>query len=404
MKNKQNYNTVKVEIPIIGEYILTILDHMLIVKCIMDQTYQYSEFTYIANKYVMTSVNCRTGNIMRIMEEFCKANNCPKRVLREEIDKAEKLIKKSNDIKHEISEEVINENKNLKNDIAEYKKSISIYEDTIKTYNNLISDLESKFCAVLNELTQFKLKLNKHIDIISGKNDDEILSRKIRDKKSDDIVFTYEKIKEFMDSNSEQKNDSKCLINKFYEEFIKTLDKNELDISYDIFVDFLKDIYRNHKNIKINDENKLIYNIIYRKNIKKSINKLSIDRKSSKNMLDKSTVVNSRSSGCRNSKNKTYTRNIPITINDSKVILDMWKTMTARQISEIFPMYSVSQIGQYCSTHSDFVKIGTPKKLIDQLKSYNGTKTLQEMGKLCGRAPSNVKKLCKTYNILYKEL
>ena len=135
MKNKQNHNTVKVEIPIIGEYILVILDHMLIVKCIADQTYQYSEFTYIENKYIMTSVNCRSGNVMRIMEEFCKSYNCPKRILREEIEKAEKSVKKSNVIDSETYEEII----------STYENSIKTYNEVISGYANAILDIESKF-------------------------------------------------------------------------------------------------------------------------------------------------------------------------------------------------------------------------------------------------------------------
>ena len=88
MSKKQNHNTVKVEIPVEGDYILTILDYMLIVKRIFNETYQYSEFTNIADKYIMTSVNCKSGNVMRIMEDFCKSHNCPKRFFRDSFNYA----------------------------------------------------------------------------------------------------------------------------------------------------------------------------------------------------------------------------------------------------------------------------------------------------------------------------
>ena len=54
-----------------------------------------------------------------------------------------------------------------------------------------------------------------------------------------------------------------------------------------------------------------------------------------------------------NSDNCLYIR---ITDEDGEKILEMWKDMTARQISEQFPMYSISQISRYCRKYSTFRK------------------------------------------------
>lgn len=411
MSNKQNHNTVKVEIPVEGEYILTILEYILIVKRIFENTYQYSEFTNIEGKYIMTSVNCKNGNVMRIMEEFCKAHNCPKRVLHEEISKMEAL-KKINDDNFETYEKlknkslaIIKENKKLKNDVDKYEEAILIWTDTVNSYNNLIlgyshiiTDLESQVNDMHNKLNKFRLLLNEHTEILSGKKDNEILSKKIRDEKSNNIIFMYEKIKEFMDINSEAKNDSTCMINKFYEEFIKSVSKEGINISYDMFVDYLKDIYRNKPDIIIS--NNTISNIIYMKNNNLK-NKTLENKNSSSTILNKSEIATTHNPRICKTKYTKRSHWKQINDNDGKQMLSMWKTMTAKEISKKFPIYDISQISNYCRKNSDFVKRGISKEFIDELRSYNGTKTIAELTKIYGNR--NLKRLCKNHNIPYKE-
>lgn len=406
MSNKQNHNTVKVEIPVEGEYILTILEYILIVKRIFENTYQYSEFTNIEGKYIMTSVNCKNGNVMRIMEEFCKAHNCPKRVLHEEINKAESN-KKISDVNFKLYENLKNqstiitkENEKLKKDIVKYEESILILEDTINGYNELISgyidvitDLELQVNSVHDKLNKFKLLLHEHTEILSGKKDKEIC-----DKKSNDIIFMYEKIKEFMDINSESKDNSTCMINKFYEEFIKSVSKEGIVISYNIFVDYLKDIYRNKPDIVI--DNNTISNIIYVKNNKLK-NKPLKNKNISSTILDKSAIATTNNPRICKTKYTKRSRWVRITDNDGKEMLSMWKTMTAKEISKKFPIYDISQISNYCRKNSDFVKRGISKEFIDELRSYNGTKTIAELTKIYGNR--NLKRLCKNHNIPYKE-
>ena len=93
MANKNNHNVVTIKIPLEGEYILSIGNHMLIIKEVDEGIFQFSEFTKFTDNYRMTSVNCNSSKPIRIMEEFCKSHNCPKRILREEISKAEKSFK-----------------------------------------------------------------------------------------------------------------------------------------------------------------------------------------------------------------------------------------------------------------------------------------------------------------------
>ena len=128
MGNK-NYNTVNVEVPVAGEYILTINEHMLIVKCIDETMKQYSEFTKIENSYIMTSVNYRSGNIMRFMEEFCKIHNCPKKILRDALNEAnEEFNNRYHNIYYSDLDDLKQENKSLKIKLSELEETINIYK------------------------------------------------------------------------------------------------------------------------------------------------------------------------------------------------------------------------------------------------------------------------------------
>ena len=75
--------------------------------------------------------------------------------------------------------------------------------------------------------------------------------------------------------------------------------------------------------------------------------------------------------------------------------------MTGKEIVEKFPMYNNVQIMNYCRRHSDFLKQAVPKDIIEKLKSYNGTKTLNELYEIYPY--HNIKRLCKNHNIKYKE-
>jgi hypothetical protein len=95
--------------------------------------------------------------------------------------------------------------------------------------------------------------------------------------------------------------------------------------------------------------------------------------------------------------------NTRINKEDGKIILELWKTMTAKQIAEKYPMYNSLQISRYCSSRSNFLKRGSSKQFIDKLKSYNGTKTLKEIAMIVKKYPSEVKRICENHNIPYKQ-
>ena len=218
---------------------------------------------------------------------------------------------------------------------------------------------------------------------------------------SDVISFLYEKIKSFMDTHTINKPDSKCLIEKFYTEFNKSISNEEFAISYDMFADFLKDIYSNNEDINIED--RCITNIIFASN-NKSIDDSNTTRKSSTNIIDKSD----NDSVYRATKEKVYTKSYnvnttKITANHGKKMLELWKTMTAKQIAERYPMYTITQISNYCSKHSSFVKRGVRKELVEDLKSYNGTLTLKELSAILDRTPTSIKRICDVRNIPYKK-
>lgn len=343
--SKNNHNSVKVEIPIAGEYILRILDHMLIVKCISDKTYQYSEFMNIGNKYIMTSVNCKTGNILRVMEEFCKSHNCPKRVLHDTINNVEKSVRnesvdsKTVDKLKTQLDKVTKEHNSILETNNELRHKLSMYEEVMtalkngeEIFNNLISNCGGTFSDIVNKINSVYNDLKTFNTLLA-------------------MMSSVFDTKEKEENAAEQKS-------------VKPTDDKHHDTG-------------------------------------DNIERKTTDKKP--NILDKSDVVNCRSSYPSDRKNTKYTRNNPITKDDAKIMLELWKTMTAKEIAEEMPMYTDRQIGQYCTTHSNFAKIGTSKNLLANLKSYNGTKTLKEMGKLTGNPPSKIKRICAVHNIPYVE-
>ena len=165
MGNK-NYNTVNVEVPVAGEYILTINEHMLIVKCIDDKMKQYSEFIKVDENYIMTSVNFRSGNIVRVMEDFCKAHDCPKRVLRDAMSDAQhEFENRYYNIYYSDLVELKEENNSLKDKLNEldklaneYKQALIIARDTLDKVRALIMPTEivevSNICCEVSNLSE----------------------------------------------------------------------------------------------------------------------------------------------------------------------------------------------------------------------------------------------------------
>ena len=83
-------------------------------------------------------------------------------------------------------------------------------------------------------------------------------------------------------------------------------------------------------------------------------------------------------------------------------ILTLWRDHTAPQIVQKYPQYTVAQIGSFCCEHSGIRKRGTLKSTIATLKSFQGTKTLGEMGKEVGLHWNKVKSICAKHQIPYK--
>ena len=302
MENK-NYNTVNVVVPVAGEYILTINEHMLIVKCIDDKMKQYSEFVKVNDNYIMRSVNFRSGNIIRVMEEFCKTHNCPKILLMDAMSIAQKDYdtKQHNLYKEDINK-LMEENNLLKSRIIEL-------EDTVSRYR-----------AVL------------------------IIAKDALDNVQDNL-----------DNMQVIKKDEAT---------------NNSNISYDSDKDNSKSFKKKSSNSFIKKSDKAVTNTVR---------------------------VGSKPGSIKKEYNKRITKD------DGDVILELWKTMRAIDIAEKFPEYNAHQICNYCSRKSDFNKVGLTKEFINELKSYNGEKTLKELGKIYGKVPSVLKRICEKYNISYKE-
>lgn len=414
MANKNNYNVVTINIPLEGEYILSIGNHMLVIKEIDEGIFQFSEFTKFTDNYRMTSVNCNSSKPIRIMEEFCKSHNCPKRILREEISKAEKSFKKISDVDidtyNELREQsiaIISENDKLKNKNSELKNSVNKYyyilTEMISRFANIqscLDDFHKEFKDIFDKIYSIS-NIDTLINIENSGiyiSDDLIKTNEMDD--SDAVAFMYEKIKEFMISHSISKKDSKCVIKKFYEEFLKTIKNNEYGVSYDTFIDFLKDIYSN--NNEINVEGDIITNIVYgqENNICHNSN---TSRSCSSNIMNKEDVVaETRGSHKKQNFNPDNKSTCRIADEHKEDILTLWRDHTAPQIVQKYPQYTVAQIGSFCCEHSGIRKRGTLKSTIATLKSFQGTKTLGEMGKEVGLHWNKVKSICTKHQIPYK--
>lgn len=414
MANKNNYNVVTIKIPLEGEYILSIGNHMLIIKEVDEGIFQFSEFTKFTDNYRMTSVNCNSSKPIRIMEEFCKSHNCPKRILREEISKAEKSFKKISDVDidtyNELREQsiaIISENDKLKNKNSELKNFVNKYyyilTEMISRFANIqscLDDFHKEFKDIFDKIYSIS-NIDTLINIENSGiyiSDDLMKTNEMDD--SDAVAFMYEKIKEFMISHSISKKDSKCVIKKFYEEFLKTIKNNEYGVSYDTFIDFLKDIYSNNDEINIKGD--IITNIVYGQENNISHNS-NTSRSCSSNIMNKEdVVVETRGSHKKQNFNPDNKSTCRIADEHKEDILTLWRDHTAPQIVQKYPQYTVAQIGSFCCGHSGIRKRGTLKSTIATLKSFQGTKTLGEMGKEVGLHWNKVKSICAKHQIPYK--
>ena len=89
---------------------------------------------------------------------------------------------------------------------------------------------------------------------------------------------------------------------------------------------------------------------------------------------------------------------------DGKEILKLWETkMTAKEIMKLFPKYSLSAIYGYCERNCGYVKIGYEKELVNQIKSFNGEKTIKEICKILNIDRNRVQRICAKCNIPYKK-
>lgn len=302
---------------------------------------------------------------------------------------------------------IISENDKLKNKNSELKNFVNKYyyilTEMISRFANIqscLDDFHKEFKDIFDKIYSIS-NIDTLINIENSGiyiSDDLIKINEMDD--SDAVAFMYEKIKEFMISHSISKKDSKCVIKKFYEEFLKTIKNNEYGVSYDTFIDFLKDIYSN--NDEINVKGDIITNIVYgqENNI---YHNSSTSRSCSSNIMNKEdVVVETRGSHKKQNFNPDNKSTCRIADEHKEDILTLWRDHTAPQIVQKYPQYTVAQIGSFCCEHSGIRKRGTLKSTIATLKSFQGTKTLGEMGKEVGLHWNKVKSICVKHQISYK--